>query len=297
MGFLTETHVKKVALGGGTPSTVCEAPNAIVPAWGPGDEIIFGRIGSTGLWRVPASGGVPEPFSELGDGEVDHDWPQALPDGETWLYTISTTGSTGWDDAQFAAQNRNSGERKVLFAGGTNARYASSGHLVYARSGSLLAVPFDVNRLEVKGNPVTVVEGVAENFGGFAPFSISESGAMAYIPGGRSGVTGRLVWVDRSGREEIIEPEPRGYLDVRVSPDGTKAALPIQGPDNNIDIRIYDFESKSFSRLTTNPAEDFTPAWTPVGVSLSVRLEKGHTRSSGRTLAERTRWSGSFPAR
>ena len=261
VGFLTDTHIKKVALSGGTPLTVCEASNGIVPAWGPGGEIIFGREGSTGLWRVSEDGGNPEPFSKLAEGDVDHDYPQVLPDGETVLYTISTTGNTGWDDAQLVAQNRMTGKREIVFEGGTNARYTSSGHLVYARSGSILAVPFDLKRLEVSGTSVTVVNGVAATFTGFAPFSISDSGALAYVPGGVSGVTGRLVWVDRNGREEIIDPEPRGYADLRISPDGARAALSIRGPDNNVDVRIYDFEAKTLSRLTTNPAEDFGFLW------------------------------------
>ena len=279
VGFLTPTHIKKVAMRGGTPLTVCPASNAIVPTWGPRDVIFFGIAGSSGLFRVPASGGTPEPFSNLADGEIDHDWPQVLPDGETVLYTIETTGNTGWDDAQMVVQNRNTGERKVVLEGGTLARYASSGHLVYARSGSLLAVPFDVKRLEVTGNPRTVLEGVTKNFGGFAAFSLSESGTIAYIPGGASGVTGRLVWVDREGREEVMEPEPRHYDGVRLSPDGTRAAMMIQGPDNNIDVRIYDFESRSLSRLTTDPGEDIGSVWTPNGgrVAFASTREGPHT--------------------
>src|SRR6516164_10518358 len=97
-------------------------------------------------------------------------------------------------------------EKRVLVEGGTFARYVPSGHLVYARAGGLLTVPFDLKGLKVTGPPVPVLEGVSTPITVAAEFGASADGSLAYVPGGETGV-GMLLWVDRKGAPRPV-PRP-----------------------------------------------------------------------------------------
>ena len=105
-------------------------------------------------------------------------------------------------------------------------RYAESGHIVFAREGNLLAVPFDLATLQVTGAEVPVLENVnhsvktghSQRDSGSASFSLSSNGTLAYVPGSVFPETKRrLVWVDRRGREELIAAEPRPPAPARIS--------------------------------------------------------------------------------
>ena len=116
-------------------------------------------------------------------GERAHG-PQLLPGGRAVLFTLAQAGE-GWDDAQIVVQSLDGGARQVVVRGGTDARYLPTGHLVYALRGSLLALPFDVGRLEVTGGPVPLVDEVAQSVGrvsGAAQFAVSGDGTLVYVP-------------------------------------------------------------------------------------------------------------------
>ena len=97
--------------------------------------------------------------------------------------TVGTADITSYDDARIEVLTLATGQRRVLIQGGMSARYVSTGHLIYARAGSLLAVPFDLKRLEVTGPPITVVEDVfTDPIMGLANFAISREGSLLYAP-------------------------------------------------------------------------------------------------------------------
>ena len=129
-----------------------EAENPWGASWGPDDTILYGQ-GPAGIWRVSGQGGTPQRVVSVDEkkGESAHG-PQLLPGGRAVLFTLATGG--GWNDAQIVVQLLDSGERKVVLRGGRDARYVETGHLVYARGGTLLAVPFDLGQLAVIGGPV-----------------------------------------------------------------------------------------------------------------------------------------------
>jgi hypothetical protein len=121
--------------------------------------ILVGQ-GNKGIVRISANGGKPETIVSVKESELAHG-PQMLPGGGDVLFTLAPGNSTDqWDKAQIVVQSLKSGERKVLVNGGSDARYVATGHLIYALSGTLLALPFDVKRLAVSGGPVSVVEGI-----------------------------------------------------------------------------------------------------------------------------------------
>jgi hypothetical protein len=135
-------------------------------------------------------------------------------------------------EGQIAIQSLESAERKKLFAG-SHARYLPTGHLVYAIESNLFATPFDLDRLQTMGGPVSVVEGVFHPAAMIPPASsISDSGTLVYVPGiARRLAESTLVWVDRSGKVEEIATDPKDYVGPRISPDGKKVALTIQNGD------------------------------------------------------------------
>ena len=163
------------------------------------------------------------------------------------------------------------GERSVLIDEGDFARYVPSGHLVYGRAGTLLAVPFDPARLEVTGDPVPVVEGIAQP-GALLPgagFSISDSGSLVYAP--EAGAL-ELVWVDREGSATAISDEPGNFFTPRISSDGQYLAL-TRGGSTRGDIWIYDIRRDNFSRLTTE-GRNQSPVWSPDGLWVAFASDR-----------------------
>ena len=137
--------------------------------------------------RVSPDGGKPELLIDLNNTEDLAYGPQLLPDGDTLLFTLvkrTDAAIDRWNEAQVVAQSLETGVRKPLLEGGSDARYVSTGHIVYALGGTLFAVPFDLSRLAVTGGAVSVVEGVRREFGwGGMSFVVSQSGALVYVPG------------------------------------------------------------------------------------------------------------------
>ena len=182
---------------------------------------------------------------------------------ESLLFTIGD--GSNCDDAQIVVQSLTTGERRVLIEGGTNARYVPTGHLVYARRGALLAVPFDADQLEVTGGHVSLIEGVATTAGitGGMQFGLSDTGSLVYVNAFENDIARTLVWRDRAGREEPLAAEARAYRYPRISPDGTRVALDVH--DQEDDIWIWDFAHETMNRLTFDSGWDQYVLWTPDG--------------------------------
>jgi len=232
-GFFAEGKLKRVSLSGGAPFTVCSAASNRGGSWGPDDIIIFTPSPVTGLFRVSAAGGSPKPVAvpDRKKGELSYRWPQILPGGKAVLVTI-WNGITV-DAARIDVLSLETGKHRVVVDGGTYARYVPSGHLVYARAGGLLAVPFDLKRLQVTGSPVSILEGVSMNpdFGA-AEFSSSADGSLAYVAGGSNGGESTFLWVDRKGVAQPLPAPPRAYTSPRLSPDGRRLAGRAAVPDD-----------------------------------------------------------------
>ena len=155
---------------------------------------------------------------------------------------------------------------------GVSPHYVSTGHLVYAaEDGSVWAVPFDADRLEVTGNPVPLVEGVAVKGSGAANFSLSDNGRLVYVLGDVQEVAGfsrTLVWVDRDGREEPAVAEPRNFQEFSLSPDGTRVAARVIGIEDPA-VWIFDLVRNTNTRLTFEDDPRGFPTWTPDGTRVA----------------------------
>ena len=263
VGFSDDTTIKKVAITGGPPVTIASVGRTPRGAtWGPDDTIIFATgISATGLQRVSAAGGEPTFLTkpDRGRGEGLHVWPEFLPGGGAVLFTITSAGDS-IENAQVAVLDLRTGTSKVLIRDGSHAHYVPTGHLVYGVAGTLRAVAFDLERLEVVGTPTPVLDGVVTTAFGAADVAVAANGSLVYVRGsGTGGDRQTVVSVDRQGRRASLPSlPPDSYDDVRVSPDGTRLALATRD-----DVWIYDLGRATLSRLTTNPGPDRSPIWTP----------------------------------
>ena len=278
IAFWQDGQLKKVAVSGGPPVTLCPWPNPFAGEWGPDGTILFIK-GVEGVWSVPEGGGQATQVIKLdaskGESVGSLQW---LPEDHGLLFTVSSSIGGQSDQAraessQVVAQATYSSERKVLVKGATGGRYLSSGHVVFVRQGTLFAEPFDVDRLATIDNPIPVVEGVFDNrvqgsvnASGFAvssQFSVSRDGVLAYMPATAPSLERTLTWVDRQGRETAIAAPARPYAYPRLSPDGSQIAVDVRDQEN--DIHIWDVSRQTLRRLTFDPNPDAAPLWTPEG--------------------------------
>ena len=264
IGFWASMQLKKVAVSGGAPVTISDAPiSPFGASWGADDMILYGQ--PEGIMQVPGASGTPKLLIPVNEGERILG-PQMLP-GDGWvLFTVRLAGQMSWDEAQIVAQSVTTNERMVLIDGGRDGRYLPTGHLVYGLNTVLFVVRFDVDSREVTGGPVPLVEGVSRATSavtGAMQFGVSTNGSLVYIPGSSGGddvVT--LTWVGRDDVEEPIPVPPRMYGRPRVSPDGTRVAVDISEGDNR-DIWIWDLAEESLTQITFDEADDNYVLWTP----------------------------------
>jgi Tol biopolymer transport system component len=141
-----------------------------------------------------------------------------------------------------------------------------TGHLVYMRGGSMMAAAFDVERLELRGSAVPVVEQVMTQPTGAGHFTFSQTGCLLYLTGDAHDVKRRLVWVDEQERVEPLGLADQAVEEPRLSPDGTRVAFGIRGKTN--DIWIHNLADGTLARVTFE-GDNFAPIWTPDGRRLT----------------------------
>ena len=268
VGFFSNGKLQKVSVEGGAPLPLCDAPfPSFGASWGPDDTIIFSGTGTFGLIRIPAGGGITETLTtpDTKKSEFSHLSPQILPGGTHVLFTVATT--EGSSIAVLALETR---EWRVLLPGAAGARYLPTGHLVYAQAGGLWAVPLALERLELTGTPISILDGVySQGWVGVntVSFSVSDTGVLAYVPGDTE-VTESPVWVDRTGKASPLTEDKGEYVHPRLSPDGKQLAIAKRTGVANYDIWVYDTERGSRTRLTVE-GNNYDSAWTPDGSRLT----------------------------
>jgi Tol biopolymer transport system component len=274
VAFFTESELKKVLLDGGRPVTICTTPPVTRGgSWADDDTIYFTQDFTSGVQRVAAAGGRPVDVTTLGLSaqESNHLFPEALPGGEVLLFTVWKGGS--FDAASTWAFSTRTGKRTLLIEGASEARYLPQGYLVFARAGTLLAVPFDAKRLTILGAATPVVEGVlSDPATGTAHYAVSHAGTLVYAPGQYTMARSRFAWVDRRGRIEFLPCEPGFYGRLKLSPDGRRLAFEALN-----DIWVYDFGSGTITRTTFRGVNQ-NPVWAPDGRHIAFSSSQNVTR-------------------
>jgi serine/threonine-protein kinase len=282
VAFYAQGKLKKISVEGGAAIDLCNAAALLGGSWGEDGNIIAAiQNPSMTLMRIPSAGGEPSPATELAPGEFLHRWPQILPGGKAVLFTVART-LNAFDGANIEVMSFAGHNRKTLVRGGTFGRYLPSGHLVYINGGTLFAVPFDLDRLEVHGTPVPVLEEVEYSSAlGFAQLDVSRTGTLLYRSGGTRGGPVTVQWMDPTGYTQSLLAKPGFYLRPRLSLDGNRLAIDItDGP--NQDIWVYDWQRRGMTRLTFD-GSNVNQVWSPDGRYLIFWGEGGMfwTRSDG----------------
>jgi serine/threonine-protein kinase len=262
LGISSGGKMKKVPLAGGPTVTIADSGFSGA-TWASDDNIYFGN--RTGLMKVGASGGTPQRLTTLDtkSGETEQAYPDLLPGGKALLFTVRNMQEPSFDEADIAVVKLATGERKILLKQGTDAHYVATGYLVFMRAGVLMAVPFDAEKLEIKGSPVPVVEKVLENPRiGAGQYAISMNGLLVYIPGGVTYGEHEMAFVDKAGNTKPLTANKRPYEDFTVSPDGKYLAITIEGPVTN--TWLHDIARDTETRFNFG-IENRDPAWTPDG--------------------------------
>ena len=276
IGFSALGKLKKVPVNGGSVLTLCDAVAVHGGSWTPEGMIVFAD--SLGLRRVPANGGAPDVVAPLdrAKGEITYAWPQVLSEAKAILFTVWT--GPGFDEAHIVLQSLDTGQRRTLLQGASGGGYyVPSGHLVYVQAERLMAVPFDLARVEVAASPpVLLGELVREDDGAHLVFS--GEGSLAYIPGpGGIYSETRLVWVDRKGKIEPLAAPPGPYGWPRLSPDGQQVAFDVNGPQ--VDVWLYNLARGTSSRLTSEAGSSQRPIWTPDGKRVTYLANRAGFRN------------------
>jgi serine/threonine-protein kinase len=260
IAFWSDGKLKKTLVAGGSPITLCEATDLLGGSWGDDGTIVAALDSTNRLYRVSSDGGAPTVLAELGKESFNPRWPQVLPGGQAVLFT-SPIGSAS-DSFNIDVLSIPDHKTRTLVRGGTYGRYVSSGHLVYLNRGSLFAVPFNLNNLQVQGMPAPVLEDVAYSSSfGYAQFDVSRNGTLIYRRSAGKGAL-RMAWLDQYGKTNELLTKPGLYQWPRLSPDGQQLAFSkVEGEHEN--LWTFEWQREKLTRLTSVDREYLGLVWSP----------------------------------
>jgi Tol biopolymer transport system component len=277
LGFFAEGHLWTIDLAGKSPRRLAPAPDGRGGTWNRDGVIVFapGRTGE--LYRVASTGGPATLVTRLVEGERGHVWPNFLPDGRHFTYLAHPNGRPNPNHRVFVAALDGSLKRQLLST--DSGVLYSDGYLLYQRERRLFAQRFDLQRLELSGEPLSVTEAVLDMYA-YPPkwaFSVSSRSTLIYrVP---QSPTTRLVWRDRTGRSSPLLDTPGNYSDPALAPDETHVVYSRFDPEPSkrhgygpVDItsNLYVLERASGRplQLTFDPAMESGAVWSPDSKSI-----------------------------
>ncbi|MBZ5500365.1 MAG: serine/threonine-protein kinase [Acidobacteriia bacterium] len=279
VGFWVNGRLRKIPIEGGVATELCDAPSIFGANWGRDNSIVFADGIASGLSRISAEGGKPETLTKPDPKreEMSHRLPFSLPDGKAVLFTVMRHA---WDSQpRLALLRLDTREWHILLPDAADARYVPTGHLVFLRQGTLMAVRFDLTKLDVVGQPVSLAENVMQAF--FVHFSnntaagqlsVSDTGSLIYTEGGIvPDQKNSLVWVDQQGGEQPVADLQFPFSSMRLSPDGQRIAYVALGREGQ--VWVYDLARGTNSRLTGEGRATYV-TWSPDGKRLIFSWQK-----------------------
>jgi len=270
IAFFAGGKLKKVAVAGGPPVTLADAPAGRGGTWSRDDIIIFDHRIGAGLFRVPSSGGIPIAVTKLTDGENAHRWPHFLPDGRHFFYTAVTGACCPPVKPGFVKIGSvDQSESTVTLLQADSAAAYASGYLLFARGQTLMVQPFDPDTRTTAGDAFPLREHISTEASRYTSASVSQTGVLAYAPDAAP-TQQTLMWFDRAGR--TLGTLGEGGLDANLmlSPDETRVVLAWRtGNPANLDIWLIDVARNLRSRLTSDARDEGWPVWSPDGTRIT----------------------------
>ena len=276
VGFFLAGKLKRVDVSGGSPIVLCDASDADVMttggSWNADGVIIFGA--PQGVYRVSASGGVPTLVAPVNgsSGETGYGAPQFLPDGDRFLMFVRSEDPT--QAGQYVSSLSHPERKTLLLATKSKAIFVAneggdSSYVLYLQDRTLLARRVDRRTLALIGDPVPMASNVALFPPGFhASFWSSASGSLlAYRT--ESSDKPRLTWIFPDGKRQSETGTEDFYTHVRISPNGSRAAMELADGTGNMDVWTWDFARRVKTRQTFDPKPDRSPTWAPNGHELA----------------------------
>jgi serine/threonine protein kinase/Tol biopolymer transport system component len=300
VGFRALGTLKRVPVSGGTVQTICEAAVESLPSWGSSGTILFSDLsvkGREGIFVVPATGGEPKQVTQLDltTNEREHFWPSFLPDGEQFFYLASRIASDriGLDHTLYVGSL--SGKPAVRVADiDSRVSYVPTGHVLYASAGTVMAQQFDTRTLQLRGDPIPIVDDVQYyKATGMVEMSASSNGLLAIQENIQFS---ELVWLDRAGRELGVLESGKEFGNLRISPSGHRIAVEVVEPSTSgPDLYMFDRDSGIPTRFTSGGYAS-SPVWSPDGEIVHFRSgsppDLFRKRADGRGGDERLRAFG-----
>jgi hypothetical protein len=265
IGFFADGKLKRIAVAGGPPQVLCDAPVPGGGTWGARGVILMGSAGLGPLYRVDASGGPRQAATKLAPREEAHRWPSFCPDGEHFVF-LGDASKT--EDHHIKIGSLSDGSARDLMPGITNAQVGAPDKLLFVRARTLLARTFDPRSGTLTGEPRVIAEQVVPNdLNHRFEFSTSSNGRLVY----RSArADAQLEWVDRAGNRIASVGEPHRYDFWRLAPDQQRLAVSLLDADGRPDdIWVVDPARSMTTRITFDPAGDTGPAWSPDGARMA----------------------------
>jgi eukaryotic-like serine/threonine-protein kinase len=281
IGFFAGSKLRKIAVGGAALQTLADAPTHRGGDWGRDGYIYFAPSNIGGIWRVPEGGGAATEVTrkEPEKGEVSHRWPRLVADTNTLLFSVWT--GPGDDEHHVAVQTLGTTEHHLLVKGGDAPRYAAKlGALLYSHLGELFVVPWRPSQTDLgKAVPVAAAEHPNDGIGneGCGNYAVSDNGTLAYLAGGRTRRSTRLVWIDRAGKLEPAALPDHNYENVVISPDGTRAIVQIN--EGITALWMYDIGRSTLTPVGSSAGSSQAPLWTADGTRVLYRGTRQGTRN------------------
>jgi serine/threonine-protein kinase len=271
VAFVADGRLKKVRPSvGGVVTIVDSASGGFGGAtWLDDGSLAYVSPNLYELRRVGASGGVGTVVTDASDlGGRGIAQPTPLPDARGVLFLTCTSACTAMSIYVLDFKN---GEKKRLLEDATRAWYLPTGHLLYVRrDGTALAAPFDLDKLEINGEAVPVLENVFTGGTGVAQLAVSSGGRLVYVRA--RGTEQGLTIVARLSRNGAVTPIDTawygGFNSVALSPEGRRVAVGAGLTSGGLGIWIKQLDKGPFTRLTFG-GNDRRPAWSPDGKTVA----------------------------
>ena len=279
VGFFADGKLKTIAVDGGRPDVICDAPVGRGGTWNARGDIVFAPAAAGGLFRVSSNGGDPTPLTTLDTAskETGHRFPQFLPDGDHFLYAALPVRAGKFN---VFIGSLNGGARELLapmenvpvFAPSTGSGRAEPGYLLFLRKGVLVAQRFDPRARTLSGEPAPLGDVPASptsgaNYTAAHAASVSADGTLAYLT--EPSINTRLVWTDRAGSVMGAVALPPGrYLQVALSPDERRATVVRLNSRTESSIWLVDLIQGGATPLIQAAGLNDSVVWSPDGTRI-----------------------------